>query len=147
MHVVVRYIRYFIMNLGNNDIFVTLAALASIVSLFLTGYIMTKSSSISRTLKKMGTATTFNKERMQYAERFQGYIDGILIDGNASQAIVHSISQEVQIVERKFEILHTRYDFWIIFKTKRNLKAKVVDFNKLCHQLDYIIVKLKIEED
>ena len=63
-----------------------------------------------------------------------------------TKSFVHDISREVQVFERKYKSILTVKDKWNTFLTKRNLKSKDVDFDKLCHQLDYIITKLNIEE-
>ena len=132
---------------GTSAVFNFFASAASLAGLALTVCLLIKSSSMSNALKRIELSKKFNRERKLTADRFKGFVKSIANDGIATRALVHDISQEVQRFERKYKSILALSDIWNAHRTKRNLMSKKIDFDKLCHQLDRIVVKLNIEEE
>ena len=100
-------------------------------------WLLIKSHSINKTLKIISQQEIYNTNSNLYANRFSGFKESILIDGDNSSSLFHRILEDIYRVEKEFHSLLLKHE----------LKKKTKNTDKICTYLDYFIGHLRIKED
>ena len=110
-------------------------------------WLLIKSHSINKTLKIISQQEIYNTNSNLYANRFSGFKESILIDGDNSSSLFHRILEDIYRVEKEFHSLFSLREKLTFLLLKHELKKKTKNNDKICTYLDYFIGHLRIKED
>ncbi len=133
--------------MNSNPIFIFVVSLSSFLGFMLSVWLLIKSHSINKTLKIISQQEVYNTNSKLYADRFSGFKESILIDGDNSSSLFHRILEDIYRVEKEFHSLFSLREKLTFLLLKHELKKKTKNTDKICTYLDYFIGHLRIKED
>lgn len=139
----------FIYNLNIHPYFVFFVSISSILGLFISVYLIYKSSSIAKILNHMTTAKDYNTSRTQFIERFKGYKASILKDDVKTKLLVHDILEDIYKFEVQYKSLLSKSELFKIYFFKLYLRKTFnkLNFDKICNNLDFLIGRFHKREE
>lgn len=126
-----------------------IADICSILGCGLSIYLMFKTHSISKTLNRIKVSKRYNRERKAFIEKFKGYQESIISDGNTTRRLVSDILTDLAIIETVFSPVLSIWDKCKICAFQRLLRGRheKIDFQKVSQLISNLIGRLSKKED
>lgn len=134
--------------IANDDYFIVIVSIFTIVGTIVSIFVLLKSNSISKVLLKNNQSIDFDKQKNKLITDFTAYRDNFLEDNfTINKKLISEIRVKLLTYKKNFNSLLGLRDKFIIWKTLRLLKQtdESLNLNDLCLCLDNLLAKFNIK--